>query len=122
VSDIKVEKRGKYGGVKIHLDPEDCKRLIQASEDLTQLSKLQQLGTVGLSVPLKMAIRMGKSIKALLEKEPDLLEDRTPEQVAAILAKEVEKAQMQLNAVKAGTQWQKVDKEELKQALLKHAQ
>jgi hypothetical protein len=113
---MKVEPRGKYGGVKIHLEPEECNKLMQAAENATKH------GTPApwIVVPLNLAIQMGKSVKELLESEPALLEDRTPEQVAAILAKEAEKAALQLNAVKSGKQWQKVNKDELQAALLKH--
>jgi hypothetical protein len=45
---------------------------------------------------------------------------RTPEQVKAILVKEVEKAAMQLKMVEAGQDPSKVDKDKLKEALLKY--
>ena len=112
---MKVESRGKYGGVKVHLDPEECELLIKAVGE----------GPFGTSfaLPLKhvnLALKMGKKIKDLLEENPELLKERTPEQVAAILAKESEKAALQLNAVKAGKNWAKVDPAKLQEALLKH--
>ncbi len=56
----------------------------------------------------------------ILKHEPHLLEARTPEQIAAILAKEREKAGMQLNALKNGKDWKKLDPALLKKALLKY--
>lgn len=114
---MKIEKRGKYAGVKIHLDAEECSKLIRAAEieDFRQANNLKPI-----VVPLKLAIQMGQEIRNLLKEEPNLLQDRSSEEVAAILAKEVEKAQMQLNAVKSGKKWQKVDPAELEKALLKH--
>jgi hypothetical protein len=122
---IKVETRGKYAGVKIHLDVEECEALIEASKALTTIYPTEvAVGLKTISVPLKLAKQMGKEIAGLLEENPDLLKPRTPEQIAAILAKEVEKASMQLNAVKAGTKWDSkhLDKEKLKEALLKHVE
>lgn len=101
---IKIEPRGKYSGCKIHLD----------SEEVTSILKGDSV------VMLEFCKELAHLIKDLLKKEPDLLKDRTPEQVAAILAKEVEKASLQLNAVKSGKQWQKVDPIKLQEALNKH--
>jgi hypothetical protein len=118
---IKVEKRGKYGGVKIHLDPEEAKALMESAPILGDNADLyEQKSMQLLTVPLKLALKMGKKIGELAQAEPDLFNDRTPEEVAAILAKEVEKASLQLNAVKSGSQWQKVDPEKLAVALAKH--
>lgn len=116
---MKIEPRGKYGGVKIHLEPEECELFLALA------------GKIGTYAPeneeLKKQIfgfssKMGMKIKDLLAKEPDLLAERTPEQVKAILAKEVEKAKMQLDQVNAGLSHKEVDKEALKKALLKHAE
>jgi hypothetical protein len=119
---IKVEPRGKYGGVKVHLDPEDCQHLIALADagKTDNFAVLKGAGPI-IQIPFGLAYKMGKSIKDLLAKEPGLLQDRTPEQVAAILAKESEKAALQLEAVKKGKAWQTVDPDKLKQALLKHA-
>lgn len=103
---MKIEPRGKYGGVKVHLDSEECERLIDVP-------------TVSFTLPFVQSL--GSKIKHLMQEEPDLLMDRTQEQIAAILAKESEKAQLQLNQIKSGSQWQQVDAGKLKLALLKHA-
>jgi hypothetical protein len=123
---IKVETRGKYAGVKIHLDVEECEALMALHNDGNVAFDAHAAGAKfkDLHVPLSLAQQMGKKISGLLDENPDLLKPRTPEQVAAILAKEVEKASMQLNAVKSGKKWESkhIDKEKLKEALLKHAE
>jgi hypothetical protein len=122
---IKVETRGKYAGVKIHLDVEECEALVKLADDGKVSNFAVLAGTSKtIQVPFNLAYKMGKEIKDLLAENPDLLKPRTPEQIAAILAKEVEKASMQLNAVKSGKKWESkhLDKEKLKEALLKHAE
>lgn len=109
---MKIEPRGKYPGVKVHLDEKECEELLQAYEG----------GYIKVNVPHFFGLKLAKQIKDLLAEEPDLLTPRTPEQVKAILAKEVEKAKMQLDQVNHGLSHAKVDKEALKKALLKHAE
>lgn len=111
---MKLESRGKYPGVKVHLDPEECEALLKLAE-----ANFMGYG-IEIKVPLSLASKMGKSIKDLLVEQPDLLKERTPEQIAAILAKESEKAGLQLNALKNGKDWKKIDPELLKGALLHH--
>lgn len=114
---MKVEPRGKFGGVKIHLDPEEAKVLIQAET----VDMGYQPGPNPTVIPTwKLALKMGKKIKDLLQEDPSLLQDRTPEQVIAILAKESEKAALQLQQAKAGLDISKVDPAKLQAALLKH--
>lgn len=103
---MKVEPRGKYGGVKVHLDSDECE-MVMSSDSKIDLTNFAQ--------------KLGKKIKNLLEDEPDMLKDRTEEQVIAILAKESEKARLQLDEIERGKDWKKVDPSKLKSALLKHA-
>jgi len=109
---MKVETRGKYPGVKLHLEPEECEALIKFAAGSTELTKL--------SVVTPLILKMGKKIVALKEDNPKLLDERTPEEVKAILAKEVEKAQLQLKTLVQTGQFKEIDKEALKTALLKH--
>ena len=117
---IKVETRGKYAGVKIHLDAEESEELIKYYE--TFLPNITKGVLQTLEPHVRIARKMGKQIKALLVEDPNLLKERTPEQIAAILAKDHEKTAMQLNQLKSGQKWQKVDQEKLKTALLKHVE
>jgi hypothetical protein len=108
---IKVESRGKYPGVKLHLEPEEV------SVILAQLGEGQDEDSGDL---YELNLKMAKKISKLQEETPGLLDERTPEQVKAILVKEVEKAAMQLKMVEAGQDPSKVDKDKLKEALLKY--
>lgn len=111
---MKIESRGKYPGVKVHLDPEECELLMNLAQDVA-------LASAPVKDHIALASKMGKKILALREEEPTLLEERTPEQIKAILAKESEKARLQLEALNKGKGLKDLDPEALKAALLKHA-
>jgi hypothetical protein len=110
---VKVETRGKYPGVKVHLDPEECEALIEA----TKVVKMPLVAPSVIQIPFNLARNMGAKIRDLLDEQPNLLQERTPEQIAAILAKDHEKAALQLNRLKNGKDWKKIEPEALKKAL-----
>lgn len=115
---MKVEPRGKFGGVKIHLDKEEVEVLLtKAPPNISE-----ELSSKAIKLPgvFGLIAKMGKKIQALLQENPKLLEDRTDEEVIAILAKESEKSAMQLAIAKAGGKIDKVDPDKLQAALLKH--
>lgn len=114
---IKVETRGKYPGVKIHLDAEEAQQLIEACELIPGHYEAQP---TPVSQSFGITKKMGMKIKQLLAQEPHLLQERSPEQIAAILAKESEKAALQLEALKTGQDWKKIDPDKLQEALNKH--
>lgn len=113
---MKIETRGKYPGVKLHLEPEE----VQAVVVLSTLDHADDLYQIALPDTLSTLRKMGLKIQKLLEETPGLLEERTPEQVAAIMVKEIEKQTLQLAALKAGSEWKKVDPSVLKEKLLAH--
>ncbi len=108
MKDIKVERRGKYGGVKIHLDSSQCEILLK--------------WIVGKFSPEQEALlgEMILAVKKLVKRDPDTLKDRTDAEVAAILAKESEKARLQLERLKEGKEWKEIPSKDLEKALLKH--
>lgn len=115
---MKVETRGKYPGVKLHLEPDEAKVLINYFDEDACGHQLD----VHDIAPSTLALKMGKKIKDLLAHEPGLLDDRSPEQIAAILAKEAEKAALQLEAMKKGEDWKKINPKALQEAMNKHIQ
>jgi hypothetical protein len=118
---LKVETRGKYPGVKIHLDEKEAELLLSAQEGLEDypLAPGGSL-TKPYNIVVSLSAKMGQKIKDLLAENPDLLKPRTPEQIKAILAKEAEKAALQLKTLNATGQFKELDKDALKSALLKH--
>lgn len=124
---MKIETRGKYPGVKIHLDAEECQKILNGTTYYTGDNKIpghdKGLGYYEFEIKALMPIaaKMGKMIRDLLKENPRLLQERTKEEVLAILAKESEKSALQLATLKRGGDIAKVDKQALKEALLKHA-
>ena len=93
---IKIEKRGKYGGTKIHLDPEVCQDLLDATEVSPKTANM---------IFAPFGAKVALMIKDLLTEEPDLLLPRSQTQIDAELQEEMKKAEMKLARGKAGGKW-----------------
>jgi hypothetical protein len=85
---VKIEKRGKYPGVKVHLDRDEVRVF---------------LGQMGGYPDLVAKLR--REIEKELKEHPDLLEERTPEQIKEELQLELRKAQEKLAKMEQGKQW-----------------
>ena len=88
---MKLEPRGKYPGIKIHLDEVEVKALTNPPP-----SEIEAFA---------FTTRLSKKIHALMQEHPDLLLPRTPEQIAAELQLELEKSQAKLAKMAAGGKW-----------------
>lgn len=95
----KVERRGKYKGVKIHLSDEASQLLIDYVDIPTVMKQLQ--------IEI-LCIDIGKKIVALKNEYPNLLVDRTPEEIKTELENEFESAQKKLEAIAAKKDWKQV--------------
>jgi hypothetical protein len=113
-----LETRGKYPGVKVHLEPAEI-QVILTYFDIQAQGVYQGPGHPADAIEALIA-KMNKKIRELQVKEPTLLDERTPEQIAAILAKEVEAATLKLQRMKDGKDWKKINPEKLQEALNKH--
>ena len=101
MSGYKAEPRGKYAGTKMHLDGTESQRLVNWLEKY----KLQPSAPLVITEAVEICKIQAKVIKNLLIEHPDMLEDRTQEQIEAALNKDLEKIQKQLQA---GDNWQLV--------------
>jgi len=89
---MKIEKRGKYPGVKVHLEPEEVKAFMEsATYDKSDYNPMMVLSR-----------KLGKKLNALVKEEPDTLTERTPEQVAEVVALELKTATQKMEALKKG--------------------
>lgn len=107
---MKIEKRGKYAGVKVHLDEKECEELIQIallSGDMNY-SPFPPENKGMVQIAFGFGQKLGKKIHALIEKEPDLLKERTPEQVQHELEVELESATLKIAAMKNGGNWKEI--------------
>lgn len=95
---MKAEARGKFSGVKIHLDAEECKEILAYYHSAHPVDTFN-------TASHKFVTKLGKKIKALLVEHPDLLEERTEEQVQAALLRDHGKIEKQLEALANGLDW-----------------
>ena len=98
----KSDVRGKFSGCKLHADAEDCNIILKWHADY----KANQQSQLVQEQAIDLCKRLAKSVKAVLAEHPDMLEERTAEQVKAALQKDAEKIAKQL---KAGKNWKAVE-------------
>jgi len=101
----KVEPRGKYAGVKVHLDGEESKLFLAFVKQPEGQHKfhLDESDPV-----IKLVSKLGKKIKKLQFEVPTLLEDRTEEEIKKTLLRDQAKIKEQLDAIEAGQDWKQV--------------
>lgn len=98
---MKAEKRGKYPGVKLHLDEKEVHRVIQ--DDLSE----EALKTLA----WWLLVEVRTCCKKLLADHPDLLNPRSQDEIIAELIEEQTAATEKLNRLKAklgDESWKKV--------------
>ncbi|MGE3341568.1 MAG: hypothetical protein AB7J46_06765 [Candidatus Altimarinota bacterium] len=99
---LKTERRGKYGGEKLHLDAEQCKVLLGWHQE----RKFGGNTNSSNEWAVEFTKAVAKSIKDLLKEHPDMLEERTPEQIKEALLRDKAKIEKQLAA---GKDWKSVE-------------
>ena len=90
---MKLEKRGKFAGVKIHLDSEECKKITSSSHGNA------------------LCVDIKKLIKQAIQQDPSILDNRTSAEIEAALTKEHTKAQLRLKDFDAYLEnigWEKI--------------
>ena len=114
---MKIEPRGKYPGVKVHLDAEevnqilahDWREFIENHDDMSGLGEstpLEELFVIQTGVGLGYDIK--RRVLKLMEEQPNLLSERTPDQIAAALEKEEVSAREKKKILAQGQDWKKV--------------
>lgn len=94
---MKIEPRGKYAGVKVHLDGDEAEEFLKAYKKDGLKDKA-----------VEFQVKLGKKISKLLEDVPNLFKDRTEEQIKASMEKDLEKIHQQQKAMGEGKDWKKV--------------
>lgn len=103
----KLEKRGKYAGVKVHLDGPECQALLDWYKGWKNQKTMSIVDSSGF--PFEFTRPIAKAIKNLLAENPDLLKDRTEAQIAEALAKDKAKIEKQQLAIKSKKDWKEVE-------------
>lgn len=107
----KLEPRGKYSGVKIHLTGEESRRFMELYERIqVQHSTHAFTNYEDENFSFKFVTSLGKKIRKLLVECPHLFEDRTKEQIEEALKTEQEQAALKLNALQKGEKWNQISK------------
>ena len=88
---MKLERRGKYPGVKVHLEKDECVLLMEPKGNW-----------------LPLVTKLIKNLTKLAKEEPTLLEDRSEEEILATLSKEAIESDLKLKAIGKGADWKKV--------------
>lgn len=101
---MKIEKRGKYPGVKVHLEPDEAKVYIQFAKDITTSGQKLK----GDITYVSLSAKLGTKISKLIEEDPTLLEARTEEEIKHELEVELESAQLKLKALNKGKDWKEI--------------
>ena len=84
---MKLERRGKFAGVKLHLTAKECQDILSFKQNVMYY------------IPLYIQKDMGNLIKKAITKDPTILVKRTPEQIKEALENEQEKSEARLSAL-----------------------
>ena len=104
---MKIEKRGKYAGVKVHLEPDEVEVFLRLDADVAKSPTLKQAIEKEITY-FSLSAKLGKKIKHLLIEEPDLLQPRTEEEIKAELENEFESAKLKLEAISQKKDWKEI--------------
>ena len=98
---MKIEPRGKYPGVKVHLDEKETAEILTVSRAKSQDDDIAMC---------RFVEKLGRKIRDLQAETPTLLEPRTEEEIRAELIEERDKSIAKLAAMDQGQDWKKVGK------------
>lgn len=87
---MKAEPRGKYAGIKLHLDEKECQAILKG--EFPDFLK-----------------KVGKTISQMMAEHPDMLKERTQMQIVKALKRDQKKIVEQLAAIDKGGNWKAVE-------------
>ena len=99
---MKIERRGKYPGVKVHLEKGECEMLIKLWESM------KGINIAASTTDIAFLFKLARKVSNLAEEEPTLLEERSEEEILATLSKEAIESDLKLKAIGKGADWKKV--------------
>lgn len=99
-----LERRGKYPGVKIHLDEVETRRVLDILFNPQALTPTHP-STAAPAHAFKFVAKMAKLIEKELVADPTLLDQRTIEEITLELTTERDKAIAKLAKIQEGQSW-----------------
>lgn len=110
---MKIEKRGKYPGVKVHLEPDECQAFIAFAKDaevaLNKSNSIEHFtGHSGPPTYFSISQKIGSKLAKLMVDEPNLLIERTEDEILASMEKDLAKINQQKAAIAMKKDWKQV--------------
>lgn len=108
---MKLEPRGKYAGVKVHLDGDECKALLSRFPDgypILQFGKAVAVSNIDAQAAkagMKLGTKLASKIRELMGEHPGLLNDRSDDEIRLALEHEAEQAKLKLDKLAKGEDW-----------------
>lgn len=113
---MKIEKRGKYPGVKVHLDGEEARRIMEdcnsmleySPKAITKMVNIAGGGTEAVQAivtAFEHARKLAKKIAKEFKDYPSLFDERTEEEIKEELETEFKAAGDKLAAIEKGKDW-----------------
>lgn len=89
---MKIERRGKYAGIKLHLDREECLKITSPNPFVRD----------------KMLWEIRDKVRDAITDDPTILDDRSEEEIHATLSKEAIESKLKLEKMGLKEDWKKV--------------
>lgn len=89
---MKIEKRGKYAGVKLHLDREECLKTTSPNPFVRD----------------GFLLEIFEMVRQAIKEDPTILNDRSEEEIHAALSKEAIESKLKLEKLGKKEDWKKV--------------
>jgi hypothetical protein len=102
---MKIEKRGKYSGVKVHLDADECKELLGTQRLNGHAGRADAADGLMIKISTRFVGKLGRKIQEMLAAYPALLKDRTDDEVREQLDADINKMLEQRKALEQGKNW-----------------
>lgn len=99
---MEIERRGKYPGVKVHLDPEEIEAINKLADFLKIIDPVKSTSA---RPGQKLIIKLDSKIAAQVAEDPTTLAKRTEDEIRATLEKERDSAIKKLAAMDDGKEW-----------------
>lgn len=116
---MKIEKRGKYAGVKVHLDKDQVEGVLAEIASIKTFYKsLPEGAKEGKKFKERFSTlkELVDSITTLLQADPTTLLDRSEEEIKEMLLLEQKAAGEKLSLMEKGKDWKKATKAAMKEA------
>lgn len=104
---MKIEPRGKFGGIKVHLDAAETTEFLDRYKKHREAILTGQVTQAPQTFNFDFSINLGKRIYKLIKEFPDLLDDKSEEKVKIELLLEKEKSEKKLALLASGQKWDK---------------